>query len=421
MANPATHAGRTYLVAGGGIVGAASALRLQAAGFAVTLIDPGDPRRGASWGNIGHIATEQVVPMANPAMVRQAASLLFGAGGPLDFRWTDCGLWLPWSVQFLRATRPAAVENGTRALSHLLRAPYAAWQALLALAGAPADLVRDCGHYVVWMNAKAAARGMADWQNTPLGSASVRAMSAMELAELADHIKPSPAGGVKFSGSGQVAQPHAVRTALLAAFAARGGLVEAGEVRELAPHTDGVIAHLCDGRSLDGTYALVAAGAWSGALMRQLGVRTPIIAERGYSIESAEHDWPAHLPPVVFEERSLVVTRFTSGLRASSFVEFGRPGAPPDPRKWRRIERHLRELGIAFSKTPDRWAGPRPTLPDYLPAIGRLTRWPNVFYAFGHQHLGLTLAAVTAELVEGLALDRSPPFDLSPFRIERFS
>ena len=412
---------RKFLVIGGGVVGAASALRLQASGFAVTLIDPGDPRRGASFGNIGHIATEQVVPMANPATLRRLPALLFGAGGPLDFRWSDWPLWLPWSLRFLRAAGPAGTARGTQALMDLLRAPHAAWQALLALAEAPADLVRDVGHYAVWMNAEAAKRGAESWRKMPLGSASVRDITADELADLAAHLRNPPAGGVKFSGSGQVAEPQGVRAALLAAFARRGGAIEAGDVRVIAPRADGAHAHLADGRTLEGESALIAAGVWSGTLMRRLGARAPIIAERGYSIESAEHSWPAHLPPVVFEERALVVSRFTSGLRASSFVEFGRAGVPPDARKWRRIERHLAELGIAFSEAPDRWAGPRPTLPDYLPAIGRLKRAPNVFYAFGHQHLGLTLAAVTAELVEGLALGREPPFDLSPFAIERFA
>jgi D-amino-acid dehydrogenase len=84
------------------------------------------------------------------------------------------------------------------------------------------------------------------------------------------------------------------------------------------------------------------------------------------------------------------------------------------------LERHLRELGIAFSATPDRWVGPRPTLPDYLPAIGRLKRAPSVLYAFGHHHLGLTMSAITAEIVTALATDQPPPIDIAPFRIERF-
>lgn len=116
----------------------------------------------------------------------------------------------------------------------------------------------------------------------------------------------------------------------------------------------------------------------------------------------------------------MVVSQFTSGLRASSFVEFGSPDAPGDVRKWQVLERRLADLGIGFSPRPDRWVGPRPTLPDYLPAIGRLDRDPRILYAFGHQHLGLTMAAITAELTASLAEGVEPAIDLSPFRIERF-
>jgi D-amino-acid dehydrogenase len=171
-------------------------------------------------------------------------------------------------------------------------------------------------------------------------------------------------------------------------------------------------------READGV--LIAAGAWSRALMRQLGVEAPLIAERGYSVQSAEHAWPADLPTTVFEEHFVVLSRFVSGLRATSCIEFGSPDAPGDPRKWRRLERHLADLGVSFSPAPNRWVGARPTLPDYLPAVGRLKRAPKVLYAFGHAHLGLTMSPITSEIIAALATDEPPPLDITPFRIERF-
>src|SRR3546814_16712274 len=115
----------------------------------------------------------------------------------------------------------------------------------------------------------------------------------------------------------------------------------------------------------------------------------------------------------------MIVTRFADTGQAASFVEFHSPGAPPDPRKWDRLERHVRELGLPFNPPFTGWMGARPTLPDYLPAIGRSRRVGNLVYAFGHQHLGLTLAAVTGELVRALLEQERPtvalaPFDLAP-------
>jgi D-hydroxyproline dehydrogenase len=126
------------------------------------------------------------------------------------------------------------------------------------------------------------------------------------------------------------------------------------------------------------------------------------------------------LPPVVFEERSMIVTRFHSGLRAASFVEFGRAHSPADPRKWARLRSHVAALGLHFHDPCSEWFGARPTLPDYLPALGRSRRVSNLLYAFGHQHLGLTLAAVSSELIASLARGEATAVDVTPFDLERF-
>jgi len=410
---------KSYLVIGGGLVGAASALRLQAAGFAVTLVDPGDARRAASFGNIGHIAAEQVSPLASRESLRTFPGRLFGLGGPLDFRWRDAGLWAPWALRFAAASGPAQHARGQAALTDILFHALPAWRRLAELSGAP-DVVGREGHAVVWMTERAAERGLRNWERTPTGSAAFRPMTSDELAAYAPVINRPPAGGVRFSGTAQVSEPQAVRDALMAAFRSRGGKVVHAHVERVSTGSR-ILAQLEDGATLEADGAVVAAGAWAGRLMRGLGIEAPVIAERGYSVQSAEHSWDSSLPPTVFEEHAMVVSRFTSGLRASSFVEFGSPDAPGDPRKWRFLERRLGELGIDFSREPDRWVGPRPTLPDYLPAIGRLQSDPRILYAFGHQHLGLTMAAVTAELTAVLAGGLEPSIDLTPFRIERFA
>ena len=409
---------KSYLVIGGGLVGAASALRLQAAGFAVTLIDPGDPRRSASFGNIGHIAAEQVSPLASRESLRTFPGRLFGLGGALDFRWRDAGLWGPWALRFVAASDPARHARGQVALTAILAHALPAWRRLAEFSGAPGVVGPD-GHAVVWMGERAADKGLRSWERSQTGSAAFRPMSPEDLAPYATVMKNAPVAGIRFSGTAQVSEPQAARDALMAAFAAHGGEVVHARVARLSGG-DRVIAHLDGGGAREAEGALVAAGAWAGRLMRGLGVEAPVIAERGYSVQSADHGWNQSLSPTVFEEHSMVVSRFTSGLRASSFVEFGSPDAPGDPRKWRALERHLSDLGIAFPGQPDRWVGPRPTLPDYLPAIGRLERDPRILYAFGHQHLGLTLSAITAELTAALAEGLDPAIDLSPFRIERF-
>lgn len=411
---------QAYIVVGGGVVGTAIALRLQAAGRDVTLVDHGDPRRGASFGNIGHIAAEQGDPMPSSQTLLSAFGRLFAFQGPLDFRLRDAALWAPWTLRFVAASRPRRVEQGAEVLAHLLRDPLGAWARLTELANAPADLVRASGHAAVWLDPARAAAGQKAWASARTVSAVVRPLEASELDAYDAVLAKRPAGGVAFEGTGQVSEPIRVVEALLEAFRQGGGRTVQARVTGIQATDPGVLVQLEDGGAIVADALVVAAGAWSGRLLEPLGVRVPLLGERGYSLQSPTHDWPDHIPLTVFEEFPLVLARFTGGLRASSHVEFGDPSAPADPRKWRWIEDRIRTLGVSFSATPDRWCGPRPTLPDYLPAIGRLKAHPQILYAFGHQHLGLTLAAETAEQVEGLVSGRASPAWLESLTVERF-
>lgn len=401
------------------MVGAASALRLKAAGFEVLLVDPGDKRRGASFGNAGHIATEQVEPLASWPMIWSAPRRLFAFGGPLDFRPGDVTAWLPWSVRFVAAAGSRKFARGTAALGSLQGHALAAWQRLATLAEAP-DVVRARGHNVVWMSPANVKRGLSVWAKTNIGPTRYREMSRDELEVYRGALSAVPAGGLHFTGSGQFSEPQAARDAVLSAFRARGGVELLGSVVDLRVYDGGVAATLDDGTVRHADEVLISAGAWSSRVMGLVGLRPPLIAERGYSVQSATHSWPEALPPTYFEERSMIVTRFSSGLRATSFTEPGRSETPGDARKWAWLERQLGDLGVAFTKEPDRWRGSRPTLPDFLPAIGRMQAHRQVLYAFGHQHLGMTLSAITAELVEALVTGAAPAVDLTPFRVERF-
>lgn len=410
---------KSILVIGGGMVGAASALRLKSAGFEVALVDPGDKRRGASFGNAGHIATEQVEPLASWPMIWSAPRRLFALGGPLDFRPGDVSAWLPWSVRFVAAAGPKKLARGTASLGSLQARALEAWQRLAALAEA-SDIVQPSGHNIVWMSAANMERGRRDWAQANTGPTRFRELTRDELDIYRGALRAVPAGGLRFTGSGQFKEPQAARDAVTTAFCARGGVEVRGSVVDLRVYDGGVAATLDTGEVRHADEVLISAGAWSGRVMRLVGLGPPLIAERGYSVHSAAHSWPSELPPTYFEERSMIVTRFSTGLRATSFTELGRPEPPGDERKWRWLEAQLDDLGVAFAKAPDRWRGSRPTLPDFLPAIGRMRGQPRVLYAFGHQHLGMTLSAITAELVEALVTGAAPAVDLTPFRVERF-
>ena len=406
------------MIVGGGVVGSVCALRLQQAGLATLVLEAPRAWPPASFGNAGHIAVEQVAPLASPEVLRGALRRLFALGGALDFRLGDIGAWAPWATRYVAMSTPAAARKGVSALGALLRTAAPAWRRLSAELRGPPLLIEN-GHLVVWESADAAREGRRIWGEAETGSARLRDLTPAEHATLQAQVPATLSDAIAFEGTGQVREPAEVLKVLREAHVAAGGARREAEVAALQTRDGRADIVLKIGERLSPDLVVVAGGAGSGPLMRSLGHVAPVVAERGYHIEGDAGAWE-DLPPVVFEERDMVVTRFKHRLRATSFVEFARVQSPPDPRKWRRLKRHVVELGIPMRGELSTWVGGRPTLPDYLPAIGRSRIASNLIYAFGHQHLGLTLAPTTGELVADLALERAPAVALDPFDLARF-
>ncbi|MDM7957092.1 FAD-binding oxidoreductase [Blastomonas sp.] len=408
----------TGLVVGGGLVGLSSALHLQRSGISVTVLEPQEKPQGASWGNAGHLAVEQVQPLASSGMIKGAFARLYPRGA-LGLPVRQIGTWGPFALKLLRASSPARFAAGTKALSGMLAQAMPAWQRLCAITGTE-HLLRQDGHFVAWESERTAAGGRAHWFATDIGTASVHDATPDELAMIrALAPKARIAGAVRFAGSGQITDLGALANGLRQALLASGGTIRRAQVDGLHIDSGAAFAQIGNER-LTADHVVLSAGAASADLLRPIGVRMPLIAERGYHIQSAQSRWPADMPPVAFEDRSMIVTRFAGGLRAASFIEFAARAAPPDPGKWQRLRSHVAALGLPFDAPGTEWIGARPTLPDYLPAIGRSTRAANLLYAFGHQHLGLTLAAVTGEVIAALATDTSPITDIAAFDPARF-
>jgi D-hydroxyproline dehydrogenase len=423
--NIVTPAGKTELpraiVVGGGIVGLACAIELQRRGMETVLVERDAEPRGASWGNAGHIATEQVEPLASIATLRSFPKRLFWRGGALSLPLPEWRAWLPFGMALAAAARASRFSAGKRALGSMLSHAMHAWRRLLDRAGAP-ELLREDGHWIVWESPGSAVAGRARWATTDTGEARIRELTADELARIEALVPGKLDGGVGFEGSGQIGDLGVLAERLKAHFVDRGGIFRNGEAKAVMAHDSCIAVRLADGSLVAGDMTVIAAGADSAPLLREHGFRVPLIAERGYHIQSRvdERAWPEATPPIVFEDRSMIVTRFRSGLRAASFVEFASARRPPDRRKWARLRQHAAALGLPIGGDATEWMGARPTLPDYLPAIGRSATMPGLLYAFGHQHLGLTLAACTAEAIGALATGKAPPFDLQPFDLARF-
>jgi len=403
-------------VIGAGVIGCAIAWKLCQQGLPVLLVDRSDPATaGASYGNAGHIATEQVEPLPSLGLLLGFWRELFALGGPLDIPLRRLAPLSPWIAGFVAAA--FRQRSHTRYLAPLVARATESLDRLLGEIGRR-DLLRRHGHYCLWLGERSQLKAQAQMRKMARLEVAIRPAPAGLVREIAAAAGSRDGAGVWFPDTAHVLDPSAVAGAMAAAALQSGARYHRAEVREVRPEGEQIEIQT-DTQRLRTARAIICAGAWSRPLLALFGLNAPLEAERGYHIEL-----PGHAPladaPLVYPQHSLIVTPLAGRLRATSYLELAGLEAPPDARKPARLRSRLRTLGYACPLGGPGWMGPRPTLPDYLPGIGRAQACPNLLYAVGHQHLGLTLAAATAELIADLVAGRPPPIDTRAFDLARF-
>jgi len=407
------------VIVGAGIVGLAAAFKLQQAGRAVLLVDRAGMAEETSRGNAGGLAFSDVLPMATSGVLRKLPRWLSDPLGPLTIPPAYVLQITPWLLRFWRAGWPDRVKASIAAQGALMRLAATEMASLVQAAGISAMIHADgvLELYESEAELAASAPGWAARKAEGIGFEHVR---GAELAALQPGLSPRFVAGTFIPAWQTVSDPYDFAVAIGNAVQARGGTLRIAEVRSVTPVAGGVEVQLADGERISAAKAVIACGAWSKALAAALGDAVPLETERGYNTT---------LPPGSFDLRrqltfgghGFVVTPLTSGIRIGGAVELGGLKLPPN---FARADAMLRK---AKAFLPDlrtdggkQWMGFRPSLPDSLPVIGVSRRSPDVIYAFGHGHLGLTQSAATGRLVADLVTGATPPLDLAPFAAQRF-
>ncbi|MCL6416825.1 FAD-binding oxidoreductase [Aestuariirhabdus sp. Z084] len=410
---------REIAVLGAGIVGCSCALALQQSGYQVTLIDPGGISEGCSKGNAGHFATEQVLPLATPGLLWKIPGMLLDPLGPVAIRAPYFHRIAPWLVRFMLNTRQQPFSAGTQALCRLNEASLPAWQRLIKRIGAQ-ELFRLEGSLLVFEKQQSFDNYRATQETLRSCGVDSIPLSGNEAREMEPALSGTIRHALLFPNTGHTTNPYRLTKTIANAFTARGGRYLQQAASRLRIVDDGVECGLDSGPRQFSSLVL-ATGAWSRPLLKQLtGKSIPLDTERGYHLMLPQSGNALRVP-VTSAERRFIMTPMEEGLRLAGTVEFGGLDLPPNMRRADMLAHHAQALlPNEQSTTGEKWMGFRPSLPDSLPVIDRIGPRGQLLLAFGHQHLGLTQAAITAELVLKLANHEHPELDPSPFRLDRF-
>ncbi|MEM7172941.1 MAG: FAD-dependent oxidoreductase [Pseudomonadota bacterium] len=409
------------VVVGAGIVGVCCAIALRRKGFLVTLVEAETPGCGASYGNAGALAVPEVMPMAAPGLLRQVPGWLRDPLGPLYIRWAHLPKLLPWLWSFQRCGTTDQVEKASRALAALHRGIFDDYLPLFRDAGVT-ELLHEKGALALYETEAGMRRDALEWETKRACGVALEPVGPQRIAELEPDLAPIFAGGYFMPDWAHVGDPYRIVLALADLAQREGVALRRGQVSGFAMQNDiPAGAFIAGGERVPFEKVVVAAGAWSGKLVSQLGCRRVLLeSERGYN--TTLPDPGVHLSrEIILGEGKFVMTPMDMGLRIGGAAEFAGLDAPPNfQRSQALVEKATRCFPALNAAGGEVWMGHRPSTPDSLPVISPSPHHRNVFFAFGHGHLGLTQAATTGRLVANLATGQDPGIDMEPYRIDRF-
>ena len=401
-------------IIGAGVVGLAIAERLLAEGREVTLIDPNPPGSGASYGNAGTIADYATLPVGTPDVLRNLPSLLFDRNSPLSIRRAALPSLAPWLIRFARQSLPGAARRNAAAIAALLEGACPLWEGLAQRIGGT-DILQKRGCLYLYETKAAYRAAHADMTQRRSLGIKVDLIGPEELRQLEPGLPEVEGGAAYFTNAVFMADPGQMVQRLAHAITAP---ILPHQITRLERTASGVLLS-GDAVQIRARHVVLAAGAHSRALARDAGDRIPLETERGYHVE-----WDMQMSritrPTCPTTRGFYLCPMSGRLRVAGTVELGGLTAPPSPHRIDRLVEGARAI-FPDLPAPDRtWMGFRPSLPDSLPVIGPSRGGTDVIHAFGHGHIGLTLAPITARLVADLIAGRTPERDLGPTRPDRF-
>ena len=405
-------------IVGAGIQGISNALFLQKKGFKVTIFDrdePGSP--AASYGNAGHFSPYASVPINRPDVLSDVPAMLLSTTGPLALKWNYVPKMVPWFLKFIRNCTTKKMMHTAKNMHQILDLALPAYDELfddIELGG----LVEKKGILYIWNDQNLKSRELEINIRNELG-VDQQEVTPKEIHDLEPNIKPIYHGGVYYQYGRHARNPKKILLKLYDLFLKKGGKFLKMNIKDINFDDEKPVIK-AETQSFLFDKIVIACGSFSKKLTDNLDEKIPLDTERGYHVHFKDCD---HLlsRPVIFQNRGFGITPMEQGLRVVGTVEFGGLDNPLSKSRVKNLINNAKYMMGDLPEHEDEWLGFRPTLPDYLPVIGPSKKYKNVFYCFGHHHLGWTLGPISGKIISGMIAEENTNLDLKPYSSLRFN
>ena len=405
-------------IVGAGIQGVCNAVFLQKKGYQVTIFDKDDPASSsASYGNAGHFSPYASLQLNRSDILADVPAMLMSSTGPLALKWNYVPKMIPWFLRFIMNCSKKKMMHTAKYMHQILDLAIPAYDEIFDEVDM-SGLVEKKGIMYIWNNKDLSSRELEIKIRDELGI-DQKILTPKEIHDLEPNIKPFYHGGVFYSKARHARNPKKILLKIFGHFIEKGGKFKKLNIKDISFDTEKPILK-SETQNFIFDKVVIACGAFSKRLTDRLDEKIPLDTERGYHVHFKGFD---HLlsRPVVFANRGFGITPMEQGLRVVGTVEFGGLNNPLSKSRIKNLINNAKYMLDGLPEHHDEWLGFRPTLPDFLPVIGPSKKYKNVFYSFGHHHLGWTLGAISGKIISKMINNEKTNLDLQPYSSLRFS
>ncbi len=405
-------------IVGAGIQGVCIGLQLLKKNISATIFDPKDPGSMASYGNAGHFSPYAILQLNRPDVLYDVPKMLFSSYGPLALKWNYVPKMIPWFFGYLKNCNKKSMMHTAKYMHQILSLSLDAYDEIFQEFDI-SNLVEKKGIIYVWTNQNMKSRELEIKVRKDFG-VKQKLLTTREILDLEPNLKPVFDGGAYYDYAYHAKDPGEIVKKIFELFIKRGGKFIKENVKTVKQSKNDETTIKTENNDYKFEKSVIACGAFSKKFTDQLDENIPLDTERGYHVHFKGME-NLLKRPVIFLDRGFGLTPMNQGLRAVGTVELGGLENPLSKKRIDYIVKCAKELLPQLNDHEDEWLGFRPTLPDFLPVIGPSKNYKNIVYAFGHQHLGWTLGAITGKVVSGILANEKTNLDLLPYSSSRFN
>jgi D-amino-acid dehydrogenase len=411
---------KDILVIGSGIVGICTGIELIERGHSVTLIDPNDPGSQTSYGNAGVITDSSLIIINNPQLLKSLFSFIFKKKTAFRYSKLFVISRFFWIIRFLLFSNQKHMEKAAKAYKDLQTLSLSSHKELIKKTHSTSNVLKP-GWLKLFKTEESFKKYSSEIEILNKNNVEYTVLNTYEIAELVPDLNVKFWKGILFKNSIRVNSPLDLSKKYFEYFIKKKGTFINDKCHNLKYISSQWNVLTEKNKEYKFDEVIVSTGPWSKSFLSNLGYNIPLAWERGYHHHFSTKNKISIIPVIHDVEGGFVYSSIGNEIRITSGVELNFFDASPNENQIDEAAKKLSKiLPLDKKLTPKAWLGSRPTIVDSMPMIGIASKHKQLWFNFGHNHIGLSTSAGSAKIIADLIEKKKMTINILPFCPSRF-